>query len=158
MPTPIPPPPPRDPPAAPPQSDPAAAARRFRFSVRTALLVTTVLAIGCGVAKLIPYGITLLLTGATWIAGASWLATGVLFGRGDRQAFCVGGSIVVLSMWSQAGGQLLEGVRTLLRPLGLFGLGDSFTPWLELLIVAAAVVGNGLLCVRARRWHQSTNQ
>ncbi|MAT72737.1 MAG: hypothetical protein CMJ58_24930 [Planctomycetaceae bacterium] len=149
---PIPPPPPVEPRNV--QAAAAAPRQPLRFSMRSLLALMTAVAIACAVTTALPRPFALMITGALWIAGSGWLATGVLFARGDRQAFCLGGLIVVASMWTQSGGQMLEGVRVLLRPLGLFELGSSLTPWLQLALVAAAAAGNGWLCVRARRWHQ----
>lgn len=158
--SPTPPPPPVDRRAASPE-EPSAnnaaddkSSRPLRFSMRALLIVMTVATVVCGVTTALPMAIALMITGALWIVGAGWLATGVLFARGDRQAFCLGGLIVVLSMWTQSGGRLLEGVRVLLRPAGLFELGSSLTAWLELALVALAAAGNGWLCVKARRWHR----
>ncbi|MBX3432831.1 MAG: hypothetical protein KF847_05890 [Pirellulales bacterium] len=150
----IPQPPP--PPVAPPRGDsrPAGAAR-WQFSLLTLLKAMTLTAVACGAAVVLPYSLTLLATGALWIVGAGWLAAGVVFARGDVQAFCIGGSVVVLSMWTQAGGRMLEGVRMLFRPWGAFDLGTPTTAWLELAIVVLAVAANGWLGVRARRYFQT---
>jgi hypothetical protein len=130
----------------------------WRFSLRSGLWAVTYAALLCGAAVLVPTVISHLVAGMAWIAATGWLATGVLFARGDQRAFCVGGAMAVAAMWTGEGGHLLEASASLARSAaGLFihnplPLGSGSLVWLKLLTLAAAAVGNGLLCVRARRY------
>jgi hypothetical protein len=129
--------------------------RQWQFSLRSLMIATTVLAIGCGFAKFVPIEVSHLLIGLIWVVATSLLLTGLIFGRGDVRAFCIGASVVISSMWTGIGGRLMQGVHFF---FGVFSAGSGVSQpimlWLDLAVLAALAVANGWLCVRARAYFE----
>ncbi|MDC0935621.1 hypothetical protein OAS39_05000 [Pirellulales bacterium] len=125
----------------------------FRFRVRTLLILTTLVAAACVISTVFPLPFSQLMIGGGWVLAASWLAMGALFGRGDRQAFCIGAVVVLSSMWTGVGGQFMEGVRRSAYFLGAAPAGAGLL-WFDAAVLAAAAAGNGWFCVRARRYFE----
>ena len=126
---------------------------RLRFSLKHLLTAMTVVAFACGFAVLVPVAISHLLIGLFWMAALGVLAVGVLFGHGDRRAFCIGALIVTSSVWTDIGGRYMQGVHYL---YDLLVPGNSITLalllWVDLLVLAATAIANGWVCVQARRY------
>jgi hypothetical protein len=118
--------------------------------MRSLLIATTCFAVWCVLVSQFPGSLSQLLIGAVWFLATGWLAVGLVFGRGDQRAFCIGALLVVSSMWTGLGGQYLQGFHSLF----LRGLSDSLTAWLKLAMIAATAVANGWFCVRARRFFE----
>lgn len=117
-----------------------------RFSLRTLLAATTFFAIWCAFVAVLPLAVSQLLVGAFWFVATGWLVTGIIFGRGDQRAFCIGAGLVASSMWTGLGGQYMQAIHSILgfpRPWGL---------WLDLAVIAATAVANGWCCIWARRF------
>jgi len=112
-------------------------------------------ALACGLVSALPSYISQILIGVVWIASAGWLVTGVFFARGDQQAFCLGASIVVASMWTGVGARFVEGMTRLLAALlGGWRITGQAALWLDLVLLLLAAFANGRLAVRARRYFQ----
>jgi hypothetical protein len=126
---------------------------RMRFSLRLLFVVMTVLAFGCALAVLMPVEISHLLIGLFWMVALSVLTLGVVFGHGDRRAFCIGALIVGSSVWTNVGGRFMQGMHYLygIAAAG-YGISLPVMLWLDLLVLAVAAVVNGWLCVRARSY------
>jgi len=105
----------------------------------------------------LPAAMSQIVLGAIWIVASGWLITGIVFAKGDARAFCIGAAVVATSMWSGIGGGFIGGIRSLFREilfhLGVGGISSSET-WLIHIVLAAAAVGNGYLCVLARRYFE----
>ncbi len=121
---------------------------RLRFSLRTLLIATTIFAFWCALVSQLPVAFSLLLVGAIWFIATGWLVTGIVFGRGDQRAFCIGAVLVVSSMWTGIGGQYMHGYHQ------LFGIHQPWTPWTDFLVIAATAVANGWFCIWARRYFE----
>ena len=153
---------PPDPPTPPPLEAAASeVSGTFRFSVRTLFRVTTVLALVCGLGTILPIGVSQIVIGLVWIVVSGWLVAGIVFGRGDARAFCIGAILVATSMWTGLGGRFAGGIQSYLRGIPMSWGESSFTDtqglelWLIHLILAAVAVGNGYSCVLAKRWFDS---
>ena len=83
-----------------------------RFSLRSLLLGVTLFTLVCGSASILPAFVSQILIGAVWIASAGWLITGIFFAQGDQQAFCIGASVVIASMWTGVGARFVEGMTS----------------------------------------------
>jgi hypothetical protein len=106
-------------------------------------------------ASILPAFISQIVIGAVWIASAGWLITGIFYARGDQQAFCIGASIVVASMWTGVGARFVEGVtRLLMALLGGWRITGQAALWLDLVLLLLAAIANGWLAVRARRYFE----
>lgn len=117
-----------------------------RFSVRTLLVVTTFFAIWCGFVAIMPAAFSFIIVGAVWFVATGWLVTGILFGRGDSRAFCIGAALVASSMWTGLGGQYMQGIHSFL------GFEQPFGAWVDLAVIATTAVANGWCCIWARRF------
>ncbi len=118
----------------------------LRFSLRTLLVITTFFAIWCAFVAILPVAFSQLVVGAFWFVATGWLVTGIIFGRGDQRAFCIGAALVASSMWTGLGGQYMQGIHSFLdfqQPIGV---------WLDLVVIAATAVANGWCCIWARRF------
>jgi hypothetical protein len=118
----------------------------LRFSLRTLMVGTTFFAIWCAFVAILPMAFSQLVVGAFWFAATGWLVTGVIFGRRDQRAFCLGAALVASSMWTGLGGQYMQGIHS------IFGFEQSLGVWLDLLVIAATAVANGWCCIWARRF------
>lgn len=127
-------------------------ARRWQFSLREFLIATTVLALACGFAVILPLQISVLLVGLIWIVATSLLIIGLIFGQGDRRAFCIGALVVVSAMWTGIGGLFMHGVHSF---IGMSSATQSLRHWLDLAVLAVVAVANGRLCVKARAYFES---
>lgn len=130
-----------------------------RFSMRTLLIVVTAFAVLCGLVSRLPVYVSQTIVGAFWIASAGWLIAGVIFAKEDQRAFCIGAGIVVSSTWTGVGARFAEGMARLLAAVvGLFGgsFSTQISLWLDFLLICVAAVANGWLCVRARRYFESS--
>lgn len=110
-----------------------------------------------GTMAVMPYVAILLLVFVTSYAATGVLTTGVLFGRGDQRAFCIGALVVVLSSWTPTGGGFLgEVVNTFDWLLGGFGmaLATYLEAGLKYVVLAILAMINGWLCIRARRYFE----
>ncbi len=113
----------------------------------------TAFAILCGIAAVLPRELSNLLIGLVWIMAAGWLTIGLVFARGEKQAFCIGAAIVFTSMWTTLGGRFFSGAHDTF--LLLFGGFTNRVPiWFDVLCLAAASIANGYLCIRARRYFE----
>jgi hypothetical protein len=121
--------------------------------LRFLFIAMTVTALGCSLAVLVPVEVSHLLIGLIWIVATSVLLVGVLFGRDDQRAFCIGASVVVSSMWTSIGGRFMQGVHYSFDLVGL-GVWQPIVLWLDLAVLALAAVLNGWLCVRARAYFE----
>ena len=133
----------------------------FRFSIRSLFRVMTALALLFGFGAVFPVAFSQIILGAFWIVVSGWLITGIVFAQGDARAFCIGATVVATSMWTGVGGRFAGGIQGLLRgvfsPHGAVGsLGDAegLGIWIIHLILAAVAVGNGYLCILARRYFE----
>jgi hypothetical protein len=128
---------------------------RWRFSLSSLFWATTVIALGCGFAVIVPVEISHLLIGLIWMIAFGVLTVGLIFGRGDRRAFCVGAFVVVASVWFDIGGRVMQGVHYLFGVISLgYGVPLQMMLWLDLGVLAALAVANGWLCVRARQFFE----
>ena len=126
-----------------------------RFSLRTLLLGFTAFALACCLAAILPAFISQILIGAIWIASVGWFITGIFFARGDQQAFCIGVSVVLASMWTGVAARFMEGMTRLLTVfLGGWRITGQTALWLDLALLLLAAGANGWLAVRARRYFQ----
>jgi hypothetical protein len=127
------------------------ASNGWRFSLSSLLWAMTVIALGCGFAVIVPVEISHLLIGLIWMIAFGVLTVGLIFGRGDRRAFCIGAFVVVASVWFDTGGRVMQGVHYLFGVISLgYGVPLQVMLWLDLGVLAALAVANGWLCVRAR--------
>jgi len=117
-----------------------------RFSLRTLLSALTVFAFWCAFVAILPVAFSQLVVGAFWFVATGWLVTGIIFGRGDQRAFCLGAGLVASSMWTGLGGQYMQGFHSIL------GVPESLGVWLDLVVIAATAVANGWCCIWARRY------
>lgn len=116
----------------------------------------TVIALGCGFAVIVPVEISHLLIGLIWMIAFGVLTVGLIFGRGDRRAFCIGAFVVVASVWFDIGGRVMQGVHYLFGVISLgYGVPLQVMLWLDLGVLAALAVANGWLCVRARKFFEN---
>ncbi len=113
-------------------------------------------ALWCGFVTLLPVAFSQLVIGALWLAAAGWLIVGVVFGKGDQRAFCLGAAVVVSSMWTSIGGRFIEGFSQVVGMLFPNGWGPplAIELWLNLVLLTVAAVANGWLCVRARQYFE----
>jgi hypothetical protein len=131
----------------------ASQSNSWRFSLSSLFWATTVIALGCGFAVIVPVEISHLLIGLIWIIAFGVLTVGLIFGRGDRRAFCIGAFVMVASVWFDIGGRVMQGVHYLFGVLSLgYGVPLQVMLWLDLGVLAALAVANGWLCVRARQF------
>jgi hypothetical protein len=136
------------------------AAVPVRFSLRTLLRVTTALAVICGLGTVLPASASQVILGAIWIAISGWLITGIVFAKGDARAFCIGAAVVATSMWTGVGGRFAGGISSYLRGIPLdwgvssFGDVQVLETWLIHIVLVATAVGNGYLCILARRYFE----
>ena len=130
----------------------------FRFSMRTLLSVMTALALICGLAAALPTAVSQIAIGIIWIVASGWLITGMVFAGGDARAFCIGAAVVATSMWTGIGGGIAGGIRSLLKSILYYHTGfgpvSNVETWLVHMVLAAAAIGNGYLCIRARRYFE----
>ena len=118
----------------------------LRFSLRTMLIGTTAFAVFFALEVLLPNAPSKILVGALWLAVTGWLLTGLVFGRGDQRAFCLGALLVITSMWTGIGGMFMDGFHRL--------IGRDFvivSIYVDFLIICLTAAANGWLCVKARR-------
>jgi len=127
---------------------------RLRFSTRTLLRLTTALAVICGLGTVLPAAMSQIALGALWIVASGWLITGIVFAKGDARAFCIGAAVVATSMWTGIGGGFAGGIRSLLREILFLGWPSEVETWLIHIALAVAAVGNGYLCILARRYFE----
>ncbi len=120
----------------------------LRFSLRTLLIATTLFAFWCALVAQLPVAFSQLLVGAIWFIATGWLVIGIIFGQGDRRAFCIGAVLVVSSMWTGIGGQYMYGFHLLYLP------GGAVAAWLDLVLIAGTAVANGWFCIWARRFFE----
>ena len=120
----------------------------LRFSMRSMLIGITVFALWCAFVSLLPAAFGHLVVGAMWFVITGWLVTGLFFARGDQRAFCIGAGLVVFSMWTDFGGQFMNGFHQLIR------VGRPWTPWTDFLMIAITAIANGWVCIWARRYFQ----
>lgn len=120
----------------------------LRFSLRTLLIATTIFAFWCALVFLLPVELSQLLIGAIWFIATGWLLIGIIFGQGDRRAFCIGAVLVVSSMWTGVGGQYMHGFHR------LFQIGGPVAAWLDLVLIAGTAIANGWFCIWARRFFE----
>ena len=136
----------------------------FRFSLRTLLRLMTGLAVVFGLGSMLPDALTQIVLGMLWLVASGWLITGILFAKGDARAFCIGATVVVTSMWTGIGGGLIGGIRTLLRGSISFWSGGSASgyqvleTWLIHALLVIVAVGNGYLCILARRYFEQESK
>lgn len=115
----------------------------------------TFFALLCGVAVFVPIEISHLLIGLFWLIAISLLLLGIIVGRGDRRAFCVGAFVASASVWTDLGGRFMLGVHHLYDILSLGqGVPLAAMLWLDLAVLAGTAVGIGWLCVRARAFFE----
>lgn len=127
---------------------------RLQYDLRSLLLLATAFTLLCAAVTILPQAINQLLVGAAWIAAIGWMATGVVFARGESQAFCLGVAVALSSLWTGVGGRFLEGaVQVVGWPVGGLRLGSGPLPWIELALTLAAGTANGRLCQRAYRYY-----
>jgi hypothetical protein len=119
----------------------------WQFSLRHLFIAMTVLAAGCSLAMLMPVGLSHLVIGLFWMIALSVLTVGVVFGRGDRRAFCIGALIVSSSVWTNVGGRFMQGIHYIYDGVSL-----PVMLWLDLGVLSIAALANGWLCVQARRY------
>jgi hypothetical protein len=128
----------------------------IRFSLGSLFGAMTLLAIGCGFAVIVPVELSHLLIGLIWLVAISVLLVGLVFGRGDRRAFCIGAFVVASSVWTDLGGRFMQGVHYLYGVLSAgYGVPLPVMLWLDLGVLAAVAVATGWLCVRARTFFES---
>lgn len=128
----------------------------WRFSLSSLFWAMTVIALGCGFAVIVPVEISHLLIGLIWMIAFGVLTVGLIFGRGDRRAFCIGAFVVVASVWFDIGGRVMQGVHYLFGVISLgYGVPLQVMLWLDLGVLAALAVANGWLCVRARKFFEN---
>jgi hypothetical protein len=133
----------------------ASQSNSWRFSLSSLFWATTVIALGCGFAVIVPVEISHLLIGLIWMIAFGVLTVGLIFGRGDRRAFCVGAFVVVASVWFDIGGRVMQGVHYLFGVISFgYGVPLQMMLWLDLGVLAALAVANGWLCVRARQFFE----
>ena len=120
----------------------------FRFSMRTMLIAMTALAVWCAAVALIPSEISLILIGLLSYAMFAFLGAGLLFGQGSQRAFCLGALLVVSSMWTDLGGQFMNGVHQVV------GIRRPWSLWTDFLLISLTAAANGWVCVRARRYFE----
>lgn len=116
----------------------------------------TLLAVCSAVATIVPVELSHLLIGLFWLVAISLLLVGIVFGRGDRRAFCIGAFVVASSVWTDLGGRFFQGIHFL---YSLFS-GGSGVPlpvmlWLDFAVLAGVAVLTGWLCVGARSFFES---
>ena len=134
---------------------PASRRTVWRFGLRHMLAAITVFAVWCGMVSTLPVAFSQMLVGMAWIAASGWLLTGIVFGKGDQRAFCIGAVVVVSSMWTGIGGRFVQGsFESLSLILGGVRFPRSLKVWLDLLFLSAMAAGNGYLCIRARRYFE----
>lgn len=145
------------PPPLPGESETAACARktRWQFSLRSMMLLMTGTAIAFGLLSTMPI-VNGIVLGGFWLVASGWLLTGIVFATGDQKAFCIGAMIVVASTWTGMGGMLLESAQSLAFNIGV-PVSGWFGIWLKHLVLLASAVGNGWICIRARRYYSQPN-
>lgn len=132
------------------------ASNGWRFSLSSLFWAMTVIALGCGFAVIVPVEISHLLIGLIWMIAFGVLTVGLVFGRGDRRAFCIGAFVVVASVWFDIGGRVMQGVHYLFGVISLgYGVPLQVMLWLDLGVLAALAVANGWLCVHASRFFEA---
>jgi hypothetical protein len=114
--------------------------------------VLTGFAVWCGLTLALPAALTQILMGLVWLAASVFLLTGLVFARGDAQAFCLGAVLVVTSTWTGLGGRLMDGVHRLLQFVSSTSVGDALWLWVDLVVLTSAAVGMGWLAVVSRRF------
>jgi len=127
---------------------------RLRFSTRALFRVTTALALICGLGATLPAATSQIAIGALWIVASGWLITGIVFAKGDVRAFCIGAIVVTTSMWTGVGGGIIGGIRSLLWGVSPFAIAQGLETWLIHIALAVMAVGNGYLCILARRYFE----
>jgi len=135
---------------SPPPTDGPREAAQFipvRFSLRSLLTATTLLAIGLALVSLLPVPFSQLAVGALWLLASGWLVTGLFFGNADQRAFCIGAGLVFSSMWTRIGGQFINGYHQLL------GVPRPWSLWTDFLMISLTAAVNGWFCVWIRRRH-----
>lgn len=134
-----------------------AARGKWQFSMKTLMLATTGVALFFGFAAALPASFSQALLGLIWIAATGWLATGVVFAKGDQRAFCIGALIMISSTWTRLGGRFIQGMFEIFTLLsGGSQLPHALNLWIEHLLLFGAAVANGWFCVYARHYFEST--
>lgn len=129
-----------------------------RFTLRTLFAVTTSLAIWCAFVAIVPFWMSQMLIGFIWIVAASAVVIGIVYARGTRQTFCIGASIVLASMWTGPGGQLIEGFQQMVELLlGPLQLPRAVEGWTNIAILGGLAAGNGWFAIKARRYFEAAS-
>jgi len=137
--------------------------RRWRFSLRSLMMVMTGIAVVLGLGAALPTFVSQILIGATWLVATGWLVPGIVFAQGDQRAFCIGAAVVVSSTWTGVGARFLEGLRQLVLFVPALIVSDRSAGfmtadlWLKHILLLAAAVANGWLCIYARRYFERSN-
>lgn len=130
----------------------------FRFSLRTLFILSTVICLLLGFAVAVPAEFSFIIIGLLWFAGSGLLVTGLLFGKGDHRAFCIGAAIVASAMWTGIGGQFFQGIHAPLRLMfGNSELPRAVWAWFDFAVIFMTAVANGFLCIYAKRYFDRTN-
>lgn len=142
--------------AAPPPLPPVRP--KWQFSLRTLMIGMTGFAFLCGILAVMPGAFFYVLIGLAWFAVSGWLATGLIFARGDQRAFCIGAAIVFLSTWTRIGGgflgQIVDVVEWFTTVLGLPRFDIYVEAGLKYVILIPLAVANGYMCIYARRYFE----
>lgn len=148
-----------DPPTPPPLPSERNATRMqsgWQFSMRSMMLGVTVFATMCGLLVVLPH-VTIIALGLALYATVGVLTTGILFGRGNQRAFCIGALTVVLSTWTRTGGGLLGEIVDIfewfLRDFGV-NLHIYVEAALKYFVLIPLAIANGYLCIRARHYFE----
>ena len=142
-----PPPPPRPPIDRPAGPQPP----RFQFSLKTQLWVVTGIAVLLGIGVSLPLKIVAIVVASVLAILPAALTTGLVYGRDDVRAFCIGG---LFPAGVAVRGLYLGGMAGANRDMlgGLAGnLEGLLTMALTLIPVLVATIGSGFLCVWIRR-------
>ena len=157
---------PQPPPVLPDNASAEGSVARWQFSLKALFRFTTIFALLLGFSVVMPSSLSMLLTGAIWLAISGGLVTGLIFARGDQRAFCIGAAIVVSSLWTGIGGRFMQGVHWIYGSSGfpgqivpgqLFTVSIGMSAWLDLAVIGVTAILNGIFCVYARRFFQQTD-
>jgi len=124
----------------------------WRFSLRSLFGVTTVSAVLLAFGVVMPASLSWIANGAIWIVAAGWLVIGMVYGRGDQRAFCIGAALVMSSVWTGVGGRYMQGFHM------LFGAERLLAAWVDLVVLGATAILNGIFCVFARRYFEGNGE
>ncbi|MEQ8838508.1 MAG: hypothetical protein RID07_17015 [Lacipirellulaceae bacterium] len=112
----------------------------------------TALGLLCGLAQLLPLGFSLFVLSVLNLAITSVAATGLLFAKGQRRAFCLGALLTVGYTWTTGGGVMLQQAISSYRSST-----SAIWLWFKYAVLVAAAIANGLLCIYARRYFERTD-